>query len=103
MLVDLEDGSGTFQSVSSNKTLVFDNNNVTSNGLICDMFNGSNAVTTGTYSEVNSTINSTNCPNITLKYELNNNILLYLIHFLKTAEQSILKCNNETPLPPAVW
>lgn len=70
MLVDPGDGSGTFQSVSSNKNLVFDNNNnnnVTSNGLICYVSIVSNTGTIGTYSEVNSTINSADCPNSPLK------------------------------------
>lgn len=71
ILFDPGDGSGTFQSVNSNKTLIFDTTgNVTSNGLICDMSIGTNASSIVTYSEANSTINSSNCPNLTLNYEL---------------------------------
>jgi hypothetical protein len=37
-----------------------------------------NVSSTGTYSEVNATINSTNCPNSTIKYELNGNTLILI-------------------------
>ena len=77
ILADPGDGSGTFNPISSNKKLIFDNNgNITSNGLICDMSVETNSSTTGTYSISNSTINSANCQNSTIKYELNGNTLI---------------------------
>jgi hypothetical protein len=79
VLADPGDGSGTFNSVNSNKNLIFSNGgNLSSNGAICDMSIETNASSTGTYSEVDSTINSTHCPNITLKYELNGNTLILI-------------------------
>jgi hypothetical protein len=79
VLADPGDGSGAFNSVNSNKKLIFSNGeNLNSNGVICDMSIETNLSSTGTYSEVNSTINSTNCPNNTIKYELNGNTLILI-------------------------
>ena len=79
VLADPGDGSGTFNSVNSTKNLIFSNSgNLSSNGAICDMSIETNLSSTGTYSEVNSTINSTNCPNNTIKYELNGNTLILI-------------------------
>ena len=77
VLADPGNGSGAFQSVTSNKTLEFDNNgNVTSNGFICDMSTGTNLNSSGTYSLTNRTINSNSCPNNTIQFELNNGSLI---------------------------
>ncbi len=77
VLADPGNGSGTFQSVTSNKTLEFDNNgNVTSNGFICDMSTGTNLNSSGTYSLTNRTIYSNSCPNNTIQFELNNGSLI---------------------------
>lgn len=77
ILADPGNGSGTFQPVTSNKTLEFDNNgNVTSNGFICDMSTGTNLNSSGTYSLTNRTINSNSCPNNTIQFELNNGSLI---------------------------
>lgn len=77
VLADPGNGSGTFQSVTSNKTLEFDNNgNVTSNGSICDMSTGTNLNSSGTYSLTNRTINSNSCSNNTIQFELNNGSLI---------------------------
>ncbi len=77
ILLDPGNGSGTFVSVNSNKTLIFDNNgNVTSNGTICDLSVTSNTSSTGTYSESTTTINSASCQNITIIYELTGTTLI---------------------------
>lgn len=79
VLADPGDGSGTFNSVNSSKNLIISNGgNLSSNGAICDMSIETNVSSTGTYSEVNSTINSANCPNNTIKYELNGNTLILI-------------------------
>ncbi len=79
VLADPGDGSGTFNSVNSNKKLIFSNDvNLSSNGEICDMSIETNVSSTGTYSEATSTINSTNCPNNIIKYELNGNTLILI-------------------------
>lgn len=92
ILFDPGDGSGTFQSVNSNKTLIFDTTgNVTSNGLICDMSIGTSASSIGTYSEANSTINSTNCPNLTLNYELNADTLIIIYPYIEPCKAKYIK------------
>lgn len=77
LLQDPGDGSGTFQAVKSNKNIVFTSNNqVTSNGILCDMSIESNSKTTGSYSETDSTINPSNCQNRIIHYELNATTLI---------------------------
>ncbi len=61
VLADPGDGSGTFQSVSSSKTITFDaNGGFTSNGTVCDLSITSMVNTSGTYNSINQTING-NC------------------------------------------
>ena len=92
ILFDPGDGSGTFQSVNSNKTLIFDTTGkVTSNGLIWDMSIGTSASSIGTYSEANSTINSTNCPNLTLNYELNADTLIIIYPYIEPCKAKYIK------------
>jgi hypothetical protein len=68
VLVDPGDGSGTFQSVSSEKIIEFlSDGQVKSNGSICDMSTESVSASTGTYSLSDSSINSSNCSNNSLK------------------------------------
>ncbi len=68
VLADPGDGSGTFQSVSSEKIIEFQyNGTVTSNGSLCDMSIESVSSSSGTYSLSDSTINSSNCLNTPLK------------------------------------
>jgi hypothetical protein len=74
VLADPGDGSGTFHPVTSNKTIVFTSNNqVTSNGSICELSIESNSSTTASYSEANSTIY---CSNYNIHYELIANTLI---------------------------
>lgn len=57
VLADPGDGSGTFQAVSSNKTIEFNSNGtITSNGDLCTMTETSGTATSGTYELVDSTI-----------------------------------------------
>src|SRR6266540_1811392 len=68
VLADPGDGSGTFHSVSSEKTIEFQSNGtVASNGSICDLSVESGSSSSGTYSLSDSTINSPNCPATPLK------------------------------------
>ena len=77
MLQDPGDGSGTFQPVNSNKKIVFVNSNqVTSNGVLCDMSINSDTFTTGSYSETTKTINPSDCQNLTINYEVNASSLI---------------------------
>jgi hypothetical protein len=77
MLQDPGDGSGTFQPVNSSKKIVFINSDqVTSNGILCDMSINSDTFTTGSYSETTKTINPSDCQNLTINFELNANSLI---------------------------
>ena len=79
VLMDPGNGSGVFTAVSSDKNLVFHTNgNVNSNGIICDMSIESNASTSGTYSENDSTIISATCQNLIIKYELSGDTLILI-------------------------
>lgn len=92
ILADPGNGSGTFQSVTSNKTLIFDNNgNVTSNGFMCDMSSGTNLSSSGTYSLINGTINSSSCPNINIQFELNNNTLLLIYPCIEPCKSKYIR------------
>jgi hypothetical protein len=70
VLLDPGDGSGTFQSVSSDKIIEFHSDGtVTSNGEICYMSIDSNSPSNGTYSISKSTIYSSNCSSEGIKYQ----------------------------------
>ena len=77
--VDPGDGSGTFSSVKSNKTITFQNDGIiTSNGNLCDMSINSDSQTSGTYSKAEMSFNSADCNNPTydFTFEQNGNILI---------------------------
>ncbi len=79
VLMDPGNGSGVFTAVSSDKNLVFNTNgNVNSNGIICDMSIESNTSTSGTYSEIDSTIISATCQNLIIKYEVSGDTLILI-------------------------
>jgi hypothetical protein len=79
VLMDPGNGSGVFNVVSSDKNLVFHTNgNVTSNGIICDMSIESNTSTSGTYSAIDSTIISSTCQNLVIKYEVSGDTLILI-------------------------
>ena len=77
ILQDPGDGSGTFQPVNSNKKIVFViSNQVTSNGVICDMSINSDTFSTGSYSDATKTINPYDCQNLTINYEVDASSLI---------------------------
>lgn len=62
VLSDPGDGSGTFQPVTSSKTVsFFDDGTVGSNGILCQMSSGSGTGSAGTYSETEKVITPENC------------------------------------------
>ncbi len=62
ILADPGDGSGTFQPVSSDKTIsFFEDGTVTSNGILCQMSSESGTGSAGTYSETELSITPDNC------------------------------------------
>ena len=92
VLMDPGNGSGVFTAVNSNKNLVFHTNgNVTSNGIICDMSIESNTSTSGTYSENDSTIISTTCPNLILKYEVSGDTLILIYPCIEPCKAKYIK------------
>lgn len=78
ILADPGDGSGTFQAVSSNKTIELKTNGtVVSNGELCQMSTSSNSATAGTYSFSDSTITSANCSNLPFEITGEHLIIFY--------------------------
>ncbi len=81
VLADPGDGSGTFSAVESNKIIRFhQDGTVSSNGTICSMSIEANNPTSGTYSLINSTINSLDCnnPDYNYQFEHDGNILIVI-------------------------
>ena len=94
ILADPGNGSGVFNPVISNKTIVFDNNgNLSSNGTICDMSTDSNTSSTGNYIEANTSIISSSCQNLTIKYELNGNTLILNYPCIEPCKAKYIKIN----------
>jgi hypothetical protein len=92
VLMDPGNGSGVFNAVSSDKNLVFHTNgNVNCNGVICDMSIESNTSTAGTYSEIDSTLISTACPNLILKYEVSGDTLILIYPCIEPCKAKYIK------------
>lgn len=92
VLEDPGDLSGTFISVNSNKTIIFNNiGKITSNGSMCDMSIESNTYSSGTFSEINSTINPSNCKNSLIKYELDGNTLILIYPCIEPCKAKYIK------------
>lgn len=92
VLMDPGNGSGVFTAVGSDKNLVFHTNgNVNSNGIICDMSIESNTSTAGTYSAIDSTIISTACPNLILKYEVSGDTLILIYPSIEACKAKYIK------------
>lgn len=74
VLQDPGDGSGTFQPVTSDKTVTFiSDGTLVSNGNICDMSIESNQSSSATYDETAMTFTSTACTNqspLSYSYEI---------------------------------
>lgn len=79
-LADPGDGSGTFQPVTSNKTVEFlEDGTLTSNGNLCNMDLQVGDGSTGTYSLADSTILPNNCgfaPPFPMTFEIQNGFLI---------------------------
>ena len=94
LMVDPGNGSGIFNPVISNKTLVFDNNgNLSCNGTICDMSTDSNTSSTGNYTEANTSIIASSCQNLTIKYELIGNTLILNYPCIEPCKAKYIKIN----------
>ena len=92
VLMDPGNGSGVFTAVSSDKNLVFNTNgNVNSNGIICDMSIESNSSTSGTYSAIDSTIISSTCQNLIIKYELSGDTLILIYPCFEACKAKYIK------------
>lgn len=94
VLMDPGNGSGVFTALSSDKNLVFHNNgNVNSNGIICDMSIESNTSTTGTYSTIDSTIISSACQNLLIKYEVSGDTLILIYPCIEACKAKYNRVN----------
>ena len=92
VLMDPGNGSGVFTAVGSDKNLVFNTNgNVNSNGVICDMSIESNTSTSGTYSEIDSTIISATCQNLIIKYEVSGDTLILIYPYIEPCKAKYIK------------
>ena len=87
VLADPGDGSGVFQPVLSDKTITFETNRTIScTGNLCDLSIGSSLNTSGTYSSNNATIQTTNCNQLQLTYEIEGNTLIINYPFIETCK-----------------
>jgi len=92
MLEDPGDGSGTFKPVNSSKKITFINSNqLTSNGILCDMSINSDTFSTGSYSETTKTINPSDCQNLTINYEVNANSLILSYRCIEGCKAKYIK------------
>ena len=92
MLQDPGDGSGTFQPVNSNKKIVFINSNqLTSNGILCDMSINSDTFSTASYSETTKTINPSDCQNLRINYEWNASSLILSYRCIEGCKAKYIK------------
>ena len=93
---DPGDGSGTFESVESDKVVVFlKNGTVTSNGTICHISIESNNPTSGTYSISESTISSSDCvqTEFDISFELINSKLILRYPCIEGCQEKFTKIN----------
>jgi hypothetical protein len=82
VLEDPGDGSGTFMSVDSEKTITFNSDGtLTSNGDLCDMTTSTLNPTSGTYDATNATITSDACVQTTLGYNYVQNGTVLIINY----------------------
>lgn len=82
VLVDPGGGSGTFNSVVSDKIITFENNGtITSNGNLCDMSISADHPTSGTYSNSEMTFNSGDCNNVDYNFTFEHNDAILIINY----------------------
>ena len=91
---DPGDGSGTFQTVESDKKVVFlKDGTVTSNGTICSISTESNNPTSGTFSIAESTISSSDCveTELGIHFEIINSQLILRYPCFEACEEKYMK------------
>ncbi len=92
VFADPGDGSGTFQSVVSSKTVTFEaNGTINCLGNLCDLSAASSTQTTGTYSSFNRTIMTPNCNQLQLTYEITEDVLIIIYPFIETCKAKYIK------------
>jgi hypothetical protein len=94
VLVDPGDGSGTFQPVSSSKTIEFYNDGTLySNGTICNISTDSNANFYGTYSAQDMTLSSSQCQSQDLptNYEMTQTTLIIYYPCIEACAEKYIK------------
>ncbi|GJM34584.1 MAG: hypothetical protein DHS20C18_35850 [Saprospiraceae bacterium] len=95
-LMDIGDGSGTFNPVVSEKTIEFlADGSVTSNGSLCQMTDQPEQATKGTYATNDLTISPTDCSTNGHKifYELKNSELIISYPCIEPCRHKYVKVN----------
>ena len=93
VLADPGDGSGTFNTVESDKIITFESNGtISSNGSLCDISDSSTTQTSGTYSNSTMTFSSADCnPNHDYSFEQNGNILIISYPCIEPCQAKYIK------------
>lgn len=82
VLVDPGDGSGTFISVDSQKTITFNSDGtLTSNGDLCTMSISTGNPTSGTYNITTSAFTSNECVDTSLGYNFEQNGSILILNY----------------------
>lgn len=90
ILADPGDGSGTFQTIESEKYIkLFSDGTASSNGDLCRMSSETNMATSGTYSMADSTISSADCSS--LPFELNGNEMIVYYQCIEACRGKFIK------------
>ncbi len=95
-LVDPGDGSGTYQPVQGNKTIVFNaNGTFYSSGSICSPGDGSGNGSQGNYDSNTQMLTGVNCGvnTIDIYYELSNNELIIIYPCIEACREKFIKIN----------
>lgn len=92
VLADPGDGSGTFQTVISSKTVTFETNGtVRCLGNLCNLSIASSPQTTGTYSRNTRSITTSNCNQLQLTYEITADELIINYPFIETCKSKYVR------------
>ena len=94
ILLDPGDGSGTFQTVESDKILkFFEDGSVTSNSSLCNMSSNTGSENSGTYSTDEQIINADSCAGTSteIRYNLENSHLILSYFCIEPCQEKYAK------------
>lgn len=95
MYSDPGDGNGSFRPVDSDKTITFKTDkSFESNGIMCHLSTGSNAPSSGTFSEEESTISPDDCEfKVDLNYVIDSDYLIVTFFCIEGCGEKFKKMN----------